>query len=186
MGPLSRPWRPERRGVRVLGVRLASWAGRAVAGQSLAGWRDARAPLSTLWGQSACTELMTRIADAGTARSRTAVLASAAEVRASSVSEGSEVVRLAELVDTGWSVADISATMGTTPRQVHRRCTDLFGLPPSVLRRISRLHTAASSRGVLGRVTLADIAYASGYADQSHMAREVRALTGQPLRPAFR
>lgn len=166
-------------------MRLAISAGRAVAGQSLAGWRDARAPLRELWGQSASNELATRVAQADSARNQAAVLACAAEDRASSASGRLEVARLARLVATGLSVADLAAILGVTPRQVHRRCLDLFGLPPSVLRRIARLHTAARTRSTSGRATLADLAAASGYADQSHMTREVRALTGQLPRPAF-
>lgn len=185
MGPLSRPWRPDRSGVRVLGVRLALSAGRAVAGQSLAGWRDARAPLRELWGQQASTELSTHLALAGSTHKKVAVLAREAQRRASSASGGSDVARLAQLVVTGRPVADIAATLSITPRQVHRRCTDLFGLPPSTMRRIARLHATARTRTTAGRVTLADLASASGYADQSHMTREVRALTGQPPRPAF-
>ena len=185
MGPLSRPWRPDRSGVRVLGVRLAISAGRVVAGQSLAGWRDARAPLRELWGQQACTELTTHLALAGSAQNKVAVLAREAQRRASSASGRSEVASLAQLVVTGRSVADIAATLAITPRQVHRRCTDLFGLPPSTMRRIARLHKAARTRTTAGRVTLADLASGSGYADQSHMTREVHALTGQPPRPAF-
>lgn len=185
IGPLSRPWRPDRSGVKVLGVRLAISAGRAVAGQSLAGWRDARAPLRELWGPQASTELATRIGLADSARDKAALLACAAEGRASSVCGRHAAARLARLVATGLSVADIATDLGITPRQVHRRCLDLFGLSPSVLRRIARLHTAARTRCTSGRAALADLAAASGYADQSHMTREVRALTGQPPGPAF-
>lgn len=185
IGPMSRPWRPDRSGVKVVGVRLAISAGRAVAGQPLAGWRDARAPLRELWGQSASTELATRVAQTDSARSRAAVLACAAEGRASSAPSRFEAATLARLVATGPCVADTAATLGITPRQVHRRCLDLFGLPPSVLRRIARLHTAARTRSTAGQATLANLAAASGYADQSHMTREVRALTGQPPRAAF-
>lgn len=186
IGPLSCPWRPDRPGVKVVGVRLAISAGRAVAGQSLARWRDTRAPLRELWGQQASTELAARVAQADSAWAQAAVLACAADRRASRSAPGRcEAARLARLVTTGRCVADIAAVLAITPRQVHRRCLDLFGLPPSVLRRIARLHTAASSRSTTGRATLADVAAATGYADQSHMNREVRSLTGQPPRPAF-
>jgi AraC-like DNA-binding protein len=60
-----------------------------------------------------------------------------------------------------------------------RWCLDAFGYGPSVWRRIPRFRTALrlASRGVPVAVT----AVRAGYADQAHLAREVRALAGVPL-----
>jgi AraC-like DNA-binding protein len=185
MGPMTAPWRPDRSGVEVVGVRLALSAGRAVAGQSLATWRDTRAPVEALWGEQAASELASQLARAHCAATTSAALVSMIERRASLAAGRAEARRLAGLVASGGSVAEISAKLCVTPRQLHRQCVDAFGLPPSVLQRIQRVHRAARARHARRQLTLAELAVESGYTDQSHMAREVRTLTGQSTRQAF-
>ncbi|MDQ4031636.1 MAG: helix-turn-helix domain-containing protein [Actinomycetota bacterium] len=64
--------------------------------------------------------------------------------------------------------------MGWTERTLHRRCQDASGYGPAVLRRILRFHLAlrVARQGASFAVTAAR----AGYADQAHLAREVRAL----------
>lgn len=56
---------------------------------------------------------------------------------------------------------------------------DAFGYGPSVLRRVLRFRMALrlAARGT----PFATVAARAGYADQAHLAREVRALAGVPL-----
>ncbi|WP_449064683.1 helix-turn-helix domain-containing protein [Planomonospora algeriensis] len=55
-----------------------------------------------------------------------------------------------------------------------------FGYGPKTLQRVVRFQRALR---LAGRGTgLAEVALASGYADQSHMSNEVRRLAGVPLR----
>lgn len=87
--------------------------------------------------------------------------------------------RLAALVCADMSVAELADRLGLTVRQVHRHCVEEFGLPPSVLRRVARLHRAARLHREGGAGSgLAGLALGAGYADQAHMSREIRALTG--------
>jgi AraC-like DNA-binding protein len=66
-----------------------------------------------------------------------------------------------------------------SPRQLQRRCRSTFGYGPKTLTRIFRLQKAVALARA-GR-PFADVSVTAGYADQSHLSREVRALAGVPL-----
>jgi AraC-like DNA-binding protein len=76
-------------------------------------------------------------------------------------------------------VDDLAVRLGLHVRSFERRFVEHLGLPPKRLARLVRL------RHVLGRLhsrdyaTLADLAHACGYADQAHMTRDFKALTGR-------
>jgi len=74
---------------------------------------------------------------------------------------------------TGTDVAD---RLGVTTRTLHRTCTATLGYGPSVARRVLRFRAAAAL--LHAGVAPADVAYRTGYADQPHLSREVRALAG--------
>jgi AraC-like DNA-binding protein len=76
-------------------------------------------------------------------------------------------------------VAAIADTLDLSARQLHRRSLDAFGYGPKTLARVLRMHRALD----LARtgVPLAETAFRSGYADQSHLAREVKAFAGVPV-----
>jgi AraC-like DNA-binding protein len=79
----------------------------------------------------------------------------------------------------GAAVADIARAVGLGPRQLHRRSLDAFGYGPRTLGRILRLRRALALADAA--VPYAEIAATAGYADQAHLAREVRALAGTTL-----
>lgn len=64
-GPHTRPWRPPRPGVHVVGVRLSLIAGRRAAGGSLRRWQNAGAQLATVWEPAAVTRLAAQAARVG-------------------------------------------------------------------------------------------------------------------------
>jgi AraC-like DNA-binding protein len=76
-------------------------------------------------------------------------------------------------------VDDLAARLGLHVRSLERRLVEHLGLPPKRLARLVRL------REVLGRLhagrygTLAELAHLCGYADQAHMCRDFKALTGR-------
>ncbi|MEV8593125.1 helix-turn-helix transcriptional regulator [Streptomyces sp. NPDC052012] len=82
-------------------------------------------------------------------------------------------------LNAGRPVAATADELGLSPRQLHRRSLAAFGYGPKTLARILRLHRALT----LARtgVPYADTATRTGYADQAHLAREVRDLTGLSL-----
>ncbi|MDT7553252.1 MAG: hypothetical protein QOI16_1788 [Pseudonocardiales bacterium] len=77
---------------------------------------------------------------------------------------------------SGESVAALADMLGCTTRSVHRRCLSAFGYGPAVLRRVLRFRRAAAM--LRAGVTPAEVAALTGYADQPHLSREVRALAG--------
>lgn len=79
----------------------------------------------------------------------------------------------------GETVAALSERFGLTERSLHRRSVAAFGYGPKTLQRVLRFQRAL--RLVRGGRSYADTAFESGYADQPHLAREVRALAGVPL-----
>jgi AraC-like DNA-binding protein len=79
----------------------------------------------------------------------------------------------------GDSVAELSEQFGLTERSLHRRSVAAFGYGPKTLQRVLRFQRAL--RLVRAGRCFADAAVESGYADQPHLAREVRALAGVPL-----
>jgi AraC-like DNA-binding protein len=78
----------------------------------------------------------------------------------------------------GMTVGAIAAGSYLSERQLHRRCRDAFGYGPKTLARILRMNRALDAARA-GR-SLVEVAAAVGYADQAHLSRDVRALTGVP------
>ncbi|KOX06324.1 AraC family transcriptional regulator [Streptomyces sp. NRRL B-1140] len=83
-------------------------------------------------------------------------------------------------LDAGRPVAVTAERLGLGTRRLHRRSLSAFGYGPKTLARILRLRRALA----LARagVPFAETAVRTGYADQAHLARDVRELSGLPLR----
>ncbi|MEV5649827.1 helix-turn-helix domain-containing protein [Nocardia sp. NPDC052254] len=81
-------------------------------------------------------------------------------------------------LDAGASVGDTAVALGLGARRLHRISVAAFGYGPKLLARILRMRRALElARSDIG---LADTAALAGYADQAHMSRDIRALTGRP------
>lgn len=102
-------------------------------------------------------------------------------------SAGSESQALARAVrERIWQlphmkVSELAEAFGWTPRRLERRFQATFGVTPKLLMRLARLQLALvhlQRRAASGPLGLAGVSAASGYADPSHLAREVRALAG--------
>ncbi len=76
-------------------------------------------------------------------------------------------------------IAAIADAVGLSRRQLHRRSLDAFGYGPKLLARILRLQRALARAREGGPPAL--VAARHGYADQAHLARDVRALAGTTL-----
>ncbi|WP_214413385.1 helix-turn-helix transcriptional regulator [Sphaerisporangium fuscum] len=79
----------------------------------------------------------------------------------------------------GTTVGRVAWDLGLSERQLNRRCRAAFGYGPKILQRVVRFQRALA----LARsgVRPADVAAACGYADQAHMANDVRRLAGTSL-----
>ncbi|UMR30847.1 helix-turn-helix domain-containing protein [Massilia sp. MB5] len=74
-----------------------------------------------------------------------------------------------------------AAGIGRSMRMVERRVREWAGRPLRTLRRMRRAEQSfleARSDFLDGRVSLSDVAARGGYADQAHMSREAREITG--------
>ncbi|WP_018690845.1 AraC family transcriptional regulator [Algicola sagamiensis] len=78
------------------------------------------------------------------------------------------------------SIPDIAAVYGKSARQFERTFTDMIGLSPSQFRVIDRFQKALKLISQQPYIPLAEIAYAMGYTDQSHMIRDFKRLSGRP------
>jgi AraC-like DNA-binding protein len=129
---------------------------------------------------SFAAELSERLADAPDATSRNAV---AQRLLADRLSDEPppppEIIHaLARLQATrgGANIETLAAEVGWSRRHLAARFREMVGLPPKVLARLIRVEHAAQR--LRAGDPLADIAYAAGYADQSHFNREFRDLVG--------
>lgn len=71
-------------------------------------------------------------------------------------------------------VSGIARALGISERQLHRRSCDALGYGMKQFMMIARLQRATA----LQLPTIADIAATAGYADQAHLSREMRRMTG--------
>ena len=81
----------------------------------------------------------------------------------------------------GMALRAAATGVGRSLRQVERRVRQWAGLPLRDLRRLARAEQAfvlVRSAHEQGTVDWADLAAAAGYADQSHLCRDTRRMTG--------
>lgn len=90
-----------------------------------------------------------------------------------------ELRRLVAVLAAGRAVAATADELGIGARQLHRRSLAAFGYGPKTLARILRMQRALGL--ARGGTTFVDTAARTGYADQAHLAREVREFTGSTL-----
>jgi len=160
----------------VTGLRFAPGVGPGVFGVPAHELRDRRVRLDELWPSAQVRRLHERIA---AAPDRGRFLEGVAGRRLS-VSPPDPLIRgIAGLLAAGTSVARAASIVSLSERQLHRRSLDAFGYGPKTLARILRLGRALD----LARtgVDATDCALRTGFTDQAHLARDVRALTGTTL-----
>jgi AraC-like DNA-binding protein len=163
-------------GTRFAGLRFAPGVGPAVFGLPAHELRDQRVPLDALWPGAEARRLTERVASAADPG---AALESLVRDREAPRTVTPRAPEIAAGLAVGASVRTVAEAVGLSERQLHRRCLDAFGYGPKTLARILRLQRALrlAHRGH----AFADIAARTGFADQAHLARDVRALAGVPL-----
>lgn len=78
----------------------------------------------------------------------------------------------------GAGLMRLRRSLELSERTLRRRCHHLFGYGPKTLERILRFQEVLSAVRRKESTGLAALAYATGYADQAHLSREVHALSG--------
>ncbi|MUN39287.1 helix-turn-helix transcriptional regulator [Actinomadura litoris] len=175
-GPAPALLRP---GDAMVAVRFGPGAAPPVLGVPADAVRDVRPPLRELWGAEA-DRLAEAVAAARTARERGAVLVAAVAARAAAAGPADPLVPAVVRGLAHGSVRAVSDELGVGERQLRRRSLAAFGYGPKTLQRVLRFQRALRLARTGG--PLADVAYAAGYADQAHLAHEVRDLGGEPIR----
>jgi AraC-like DNA-binding protein len=81
---------------------------------------------------------------------------------------------------------DVREEVGVSERHLRRRFTALVGYGPATFLRVARLQRARHLALQRPGTALADLTYDAGYADQAHLSREVRLLSGLTPRSLLR
>ncbi|HMK12226.1 MAG TPA: helix-turn-helix domain-containing protein [Acidimicrobiales bacterium] len=134
--------------------------------------RDQRADLDAVVPTRVARQLADRLAASGDP-------GSVLEDIALDVDASEQVELIAACARDGKAVNLIARDVGLSPRQLQRRCLDAFGYGAKTLARILRMNRALDI--VRTGAAYADAAARAGYADQPHLARDVKALAGVPL-----
>ncbi|MBL8334386.1 MAG: AraC family transcriptional regulator [Rubrivivax sp.] len=155
-------------------------------GPSTGAMANASLPWAELAGDAEAHRVLAELQDAATPQRQLQALQDSLR---RVLSRGPERVRSARTTDlqrlcleVGRDGVQAAQALGTSPRQLERRCRALLGLAPKQFQRMTRVHGVLSTAVRCHRIPDADAALAAGYYDQSHLAREVRELAGAPLR----
>jgi AraC-like DNA-binding protein len=135
--------------------------------------RDQRIPLDAVWPGAAARRFAEQVADHGDP-------ALALERLVALTPPEPWVRTLVDGLRAGGSVAAVAGEGHLSERQLHRRCLALFGYGAKTLARVLRMERAVQL--ARGGMAFGSVAVAAGYADQAHLAREIKDLAGVPLR----
>ena len=182
VGPMTRPaWPAFEPGTELYGLRLRPGVAHRLLGVNMHELVDRELELRDIWPGPACDPW--HVVSEIPPESRLRAIAGAAVARLGSAGSADNLVETA----ASWlarhpfaSVAELSSQSGLSRRQLQRRFSESIGYGPKLLQRILRLQLCLwlwqhSARGQ----TYAALAQAAGYADQPHMAREMRELAGE-------
>ncbi|XNL27685.1 helix-turn-helix transcriptional regulator [Longispora sp. K20-0274] len=168
---------PSAPGATYVGLRFAPGTGPTVLGVPAAEVRDQRVALADLWPAARVRRLADRIT--GAPDRPAALEALVADLLGETGPPDPLLGAVADRLRAGRTVADTAAAVGLSDRQLHRRSLVAFGYGAKTLARVFRLDRALGLARA-GR-SFAEVAATAGYADQAHLSREVRALTGVTL-----
>jgi AraC-like DNA-binding protein len=177
-GPDTRAYSvTSRPGAVFAGVRFAPGCGPAVLGVRADDVRDTRVALADVAPTATVRRLTDRVALAREPASELERIA--AEWHAAARAPDPAIKGIVSGLRAGATVASTATAVGLNERGMHRRCLPAFGYGPKTLARILRLQRALG----LARsgMPFATVAITAGYADQAHLARDVKGLAGVPL-----
>lgn len=169
-GPFEAHLRP---GEEFAAVRFRPGAAAAVLG--LPAWvlRDSRVPLAEIWGRDA--DQMVDLVAVDRPRELEALVAR--RVLDAGPPDRAAIGVVRTLV-AGGSLRSLPADLGYSERHLRRLCQDAFGYGPKALHRILRFQRAVNL--IYAGRPLSAVAATCGFADQAHLTREVRAMSGRP------
>lgn len=176
-GPDTRAYVVEGASSAWAGVRFYPGTAPAFLGVPAHEVRDRRVDLADLWPASEVRRLSARIE---AAPDPVTALEDVALERAADAGPPDPLLRrVVAALDAGRPVAATADELGLGARQLHRRALRAFGYGPKTLARILRMRRAlAMARHGVG---FAETAARAGFADQAHLARDVKEFAGLPL-----
>jgi AraC-like DNA-binding protein len=164
-------------GTSAVGVRMHPGGAPSLLGVSAPALLDARVKPSELWGASG-ERLEQEVARAVTPDRQAIVMLRWLALQARGARSPDPVVRAltARLHDAPEPLTTIARELGYGERQLRRRVVAEVGYGPKYLARVLRLRRtlAAARRGL----SLTELAYDGGYADQAHFCHDCSALAG--------
>src|SRR5690349_6285122 len=172
-------------GAAAAGVRFRVGAAGSALGIAAQELRDRYVDLAEVWGRRAAGRLAARLERAATPNAATAELVRAVVGRLSPPDELDGVVRAAALraATPRTAVERVASDLGLGERQLRRRFADAVGYGPKTLQRVLRFQRFLALAEASGAAAdLAQLAFEAGYADQAHLTRDCRRLSG--LTPA--
>ncbi|MFE0425712.1 DUF6597 domain-containing transcriptional factor [Streptomyces sp. NPDC058953] len=183
-GPDTRAYVPATAGAgaRFVGVRFAPGTAPALFGVPAHELRDRRVELADLWGAAGARRPTDRIDTAADPVAALEALALRTAAARDAEGKGPDplAARIVGLLDGGATIAATADAVALGPRRLHRRSLEIFGYGPKTLARVLRLQRALA---LIGRgIPYASAAARAGYADQAHLSREMRLLSGLTLR----
>jgi AraC-like DNA-binding protein len=170
-------------GATIVGVRFRPGAAKNWLGLPMSEIVGLQIDLEDLWGRQA-SEMSDRIGQASTTEEQSALLQNEL-LRL--MPEKEEPTREAAIVfslmrqdaaEPGTKISIILDRLDTSERTLRRRCQEHFGYGPKTLDRILRFQRLLALAIASPGTALSGMAYEVGYADQAHLSREVRDLTG--------
>lgn len=182
-GPDTRPYVGPIHSGTLIGLRFSPGSAPVALGLPADAIRDDRVALDAMWTPTQARQLGELLAETPSDADAQRVLERAVTAHAGGVRDRAATGVL-RLLGSGTRVGEMAAEIGLSERQLHRRCLAAFGYGPKVLDRVLRFDLAV--RLARSGKPLADIAYEVGYADQPHLSREIKALSGVPIRSLVR
>jgi AraC-like DNA-binding protein len=164
-------------GTTFVGLRFAPGTATAVLGAPARVLRNQRLRLADVWPGLEARQATARVA--GAASPATALEEIARDRLRGTRWPDPAILEIVSRLRMGASVAGTAGALGSGQRRLHRRSLEVFGYGPKTLARILRLNRAID----LARAgtPFATVATATGYADQAHLAREVKTMAGITL-----
>ncbi|RSN66146.1 AraC family transcriptional regulator [Amycolatopsis sp. WAC 04182] len=163
-----------------VGLRLRCGAGGAVLGLPMTELRAGATPLRDLWAAGA-RRAEARLAECGAPGEARKVLETLVAERLRDVEvDGLSLAAARALRAPGARTDRVAAELGVSERGLRRHMRHDVGVGPKELQRVLRFHRFLERVEAVARdqASLADIAADVGYADQSHLGRECRRLSG--------
>ncbi len=166
----------------VHGIRFRTGRASRVLGVPAVELRDLRVDLTDLWGTAG-----RRISERLIADPRRLPEVVADRLTATTAGPDHQIDQaVRRLAADRPRVAELHDELGLSERQLRRRFTSEVGYGPATFLRVVRLQRARQLALEDPRAGLATIAVTAGYADQAHLSREIRNLTGMTARTLLR